>query len=146
MFIEKLHKCLIGNITKKLTWVISLGLIFFSAQASFTYESAEAFRADVQGSGSSTVVPALLDILLLVGTFACFLISMRVKSFLKDGELASGWILFSLSFVLLFLAQLLSVSLSAGLLNISPNIISSLRLLFILFLASGIYFMKKVLS
>jgi hypothetical protein len=146
MFIEKLHKCLKGNVPKKLTCIISFGLILFSAQVSFTYESAEVFRAEVQASGSSAVLPALLDILLLVGTFACFLISMRVKSFLKDGELASGWTLFSLSFVLLFVAQLLSFSLSVGLLHISSNIISSLRLLFILFLASGIYFMKKVLS
>jgi len=146
MFIEKLHKFLKGNISKKLTCVISFGLIFFSAQVSFTCESADTFRAAVHGSGSSSVVPALLDILLLVGTFACFLISVRVKSFLRDGELASGWTLFSLSFVLLFVAQLLSFSLSVGLLNVSPNIITSLRLLFILFLASGIYFMKKVLS
>jgi hypothetical protein len=146
MLTEKPHKCLKGKINKKLTGVISFGLILFSTLACFTYGSAEAFRAEVQGSGSSSVVPALLDILLVVGTFACFLISVRVKSFLKDGELASGWTLFSLSFVLLFVAQLLSFSLSVGLLNISPNIISSLHLLFILFLASGIYFMKKVLS
>jgi hypothetical protein len=33
-----------------------------------------------------------------------------------------------------------------GFLSITPNIISSLRILFILLLGSGIYFMKKVLS
>jgi len=146
MFIEKLHKFLKGNISRKLTCVISFWLVFFSAQVSFAYESADIFRAEIRGSGSLSVLSALFDILLLVGAFACFLISVRVKSFLKDGELASGWTLFSLSFVLLFVAQLLSFSLSVGLLNISPNIISSLRVLFILFLASGIYFMKKVLS
>ncbi len=94
MFIEKLHKFLKGKVSKKLTCVISFWLMFFAASVSFAYGSADAFRAEVRGSGSSSVVPALLDILLLVGTFVCFLISVRVKSFLKDGELASGWILF----------------------------------------------------
>ncbi len=146
MFIEKLHKFLKRNISRKLTWVVGFWLIFFALQVSFAYESADTFPGAVLGFGSSGVVPAVMDILFLVGTFACFLISVRVKSFLKDGELASGWNLFSLSFLLLFVAQLLSLSLSVGLLNISPHIISSLRLLFVLSLASGIYFMKKVLS
>jgi len=144
MFIEKIHKSLKKKTSKKLTFVISFWFLFVVAPVSFAYENTDAFRAAVRGS--SSLVSALLDILLLVGTLACFLISVRVKSFLKDGELASGWTLLSLSFVLLFVAQFLSLSLSVGLLNISPNIISSLRLLFILSLASGIYFMKKVLS
>jgi hypothetical protein len=92
------------------------------------------------------MLPTFLDILLLVGTFSCFLISVKVKSFLRDGELAAGWTLLSLSFVLLFVAQLLSLFLIIGLLSIAPNIISSLRVLFILLLGSGIYFMKRVLS
>jgi hypothetical protein len=82
----------------------------------------------------------------LAGTVTCFLISVRVKSFLRDGELASGWTLLSVSFVLFFVAQLLSLFLNVGFLNVSPSIISSLRVLFILLLASGVYFMKKVLS
>ena len=146
MFIEKIYTPLKKKMGKRLTFVISFWLIFLFERVSFAYENVDAFRAAVRDSGSSSVVPILLDILLLVGTLACFRISVRVKSFLKDGELASGWTLFSLSFVLLFVAQLLSFSLSVGLLNVSPHIISSLRLLFILFLASGIYFMKKVLS
>lgn len=105
----------------------------------------DAFRAAV-GSSASSLVPALLDVVLLAGTFACFLISVRVKSFLRDGELASGWTLLSLSFVVFFVAQLLSLFLNVGFLNVSPSIISSLRVLFILLLASGVYFMKKVLS
>ncbi|MCK4224232.1 MAG: hypothetical protein KAX39_03565 [candidate division Zixibacteria bacterium] len=146
MFIEKLQKFLKVEMGRKLTCIILFGLMFLAEQAFCADENAETFRATVRGSDSSSVVPALLDILLLAGTFVCFLISVRVKSFLKDGELASGWTLFSLSFVLLFVAQLLSLSVSVGFLNISLGIISSLRLLFVICLASGIYFMKKVLS
>lgn len=131
---------------KTLSFVIILGLIFFTAGVCCAQEETEALRATVSGSGSSSPVPALLDVLLLAGAFACFVISVRVKSFLRDGELASGWTLFSLSFVLLFVSQVLSLSLSAGFLQVSPSIISSLRLLFILLLTSGIHFMKKVLS
>lgn len=109
-------------------------------------EDYHAIPAAAGGSGSSLMLPTFLDILLLVGTFSCFLISVKVKSFLRDGELAAGWTLLSLSFVLLFVAQLLSLFLIIGLLSIAPNIISSLRVLFILLLGSGIYFMKRVLS
>lgn len=146
MFIEKIHKFLQVKVDGKLTCATLFWLMFLAGQAFCADENAETFRATVRGSDSSSVVPALLDILLLAGTFVCFLISVRVKSFLKDGELASGWTLFSLSFVLLFVAQLLSLSVSVGFLNISLGIISSLRLLFVICLASGIYFMKKVLS
>jgi len=131
---------------KKLFLGTIFWLVFLTGKVFCAFENTDAFRAAVQSSKSSSVLPAFLDVLLLVGTFVCFLISVRVKSFLRDGELASGWTLLSLSFVLLFVAQLLSLSLSVGFLNISPSIISSIRVLFILFLASGVYFMKKVLS
>lgn len=131
---------------KKITTVILFWLIFFPGGFFCVLENAFALQTSARHSGSPSVVPTLLDILLLVGTFCCFLISMKVKSFLKDGELASGWNLFSLSFILLSVAQLLSLSINFGFLNISPSIISSLRLLFVISLASGIYFMKKVLS
>lgn len=146
MSIGKYHKLLKVKMVKKSTVVIIFWLVLFAGQVSCAQESCHTSRAALRGSGSSSMLPTLLDILLLVGTFACFLISVRVKSFLRDGDLASGWTLFSLSFVLLLVAQLLSLSLSIGLLNIPPSIISSIRVLFILFLASGVYFMKKVLS
>lgn len=121
-------------------------LMWFVGGISFAHTEVGNFEMDVSGSKSSVVLATFLDILLLVGILTCFFISVRVKSFLRDGELASGWTLFSLSFVLLFVAQLLSLSVNVSLLDISNSIISSIRLLSILFLASGIYFMKKVLS
>lgn len=95
---------------------------------------------------SSGFFPAVLDVLLLLGILFCFFSSLKVKSFLKDGELAYGWSLFSLSFAILFIAQLLSLSISSGLFYIPLIIVSLARILSILSLALGIYFIKKVLS
>lgn len=146
MFLEKLRKCGKTNLSTRLAFLIALGTVLFLAHAAMGQEEADSFRAAVRGSGKPLLLPALLDFLLLAGILACFVISIKVKSFLRDGELASGWNLFSISFVLLFVAQILSLSSSMGLLSISVSIVSSLRLLFVIFLASGIYFMKRVLS
>lgn len=94
----------------------------------------------------SGFLPTVLDALLLLGILFCFFSSLKVKSFLREGELAYGWILFSFSFAILSIAQLLSLSVSSGLLDMPLNIISLTRLLSILSLAFGIYLMKKVLS
>jgi hypothetical protein len=131
---------------KPMKFVFGLWLILIYGPATCAYGKAEALQTGIRDSGSSMVLPAVFDVLLLMGIFACFIISVKVKSFLRDGELASGWTLFSLSFVLLFAAQLLSLFLGVGLLSIPLSLIASLRILFILLLASGIYFMKKVLS
>jgi hypothetical protein len=146
MSLEKFHP---PPTTKAKRWLalgISLWLLFFVAPNSFAFTPGDDLQPEVGGITSSPGLAILLDILLLAGILICFLISLRVKSFLRDGELASGWTLFSLSFVLLFIAQILSFSLDVSLFSISSGIISSVRLLAILSLASGIYFMKKVLS
>jgi hypothetical protein len=131
---------------KRLGFLICFCWTFWGYKVCTALEDPNAISAAAGGSGSSLMLPTFLDVLLLAGTFSCFLISVKVKSFLKDGELAAGWTLLSVSFVLLFVAQLLSLFLVIGLFSIAPNIISSLRVLFILLLGSGIYFMKKVLS
>ena len=131
---------------KTTMFLFGLWWTFINGPVTDAYGKTEAFQAGAQDSDPSVFLPAIFDVLLLVGVFVCFIISMRVKSFLRDGELASGWTLFSLSFVLLFASQLLNLFLGVGLLSIPLSLIASLRILFILFLASGIYFMKKVLS
>lgn len=95
---------------------------------------------------SSGFLPAVLDVLLLLGVLFCFLSSLKVKSFLKDGELSYGFLLFSFSFAILSVAQLFSLFVSSGLLYVPFTIVSLIRLLSILSLALGIYFIKKVLS
>jgi hypothetical protein len=95
---------------------------------------------------ASGFLPTVLDLLLLLGVGFCFFSSLRVKSFLREGELAYGWVLFSFSFAIFFIAQLLSLCVSSNILSLPLTIIPLARLLSILCLALGIYFMKKILS
>ncbi len=146
MFIERPGRWSRVGVRRTLGLLAWVWLISFVDRGACAHDGAEVLRAGIRGSGASLTIPAAFDVLLLAGIFACFLISVRVKSFLRDGELSAGWTLFSLSFVLLFAAQLLNLFLTLDLLSIHPSVIASLRVLFIAFLASGIYMMKKVLS
>ncbi len=129
-----------------LAFLTGVCIVLVFVHTSLAHQEADSLPAAIRGLSGFSILSALLDLLLLAGVVTCFVISIRVKSFLRDGELASGWNLFSISFVLLFLAQLLSLFSSVELLNISSSVVSSLRLLFVISLGSGIYFMKKVLS
>lgn len=125
---------------------LKVGLLFslpvvFLARGTFADPSG---RAAVHSA--SGFLPTLLDILLLLAIGFCFFSSLRVKSFLREGELAYGWVLFSFSFAVFFVAQLLSLCVSSNLLSVPLTIIPLARLLSILCLALGIYFMKKILS
>jgi hypothetical protein len=146
MLLEKFFGVQTDKVKKILICGISFWCLFFVGGISFAFAAGDDYPAEQSGFASSPALAILLDILLLVGIIVCFVISARVKSFLRDGELASGWILFSLSFVLLFIGQLLNFSVDIRVAHISSSIISAVRLLSILSLASGIYFMKKVLS
>ncbi len=146
MLIKKHHKFFAGRIKRIIMVYFCLGLVLLVSHLVFALPEGDKYQTEVGGFSSTPALTILLDILLSMGILTCFFISVRVKSFLRDGELASGWTLFSLSFVLLFIAQLLSLSANFNLLNISLIIVSIIRLLSIFTLASGIYFMKKVLS
>jgi|GEM_PF-1174865 len=146
MLIEKRNRSSKTDRSRKLGSFAWCWIAFLAAGTACAHGGSETLQAGIRGSGSSTAIPAVFDLLLLAGIFACFLISLRVKSFLRDGELSSGWTLFSLSFVLLFAAQLLSLLLTLDLVKVHPAVIASLRVLFIVFLASGIHLMKRVLS
>ena len=139
-------KILTGRIIKILMTACYLGGVWLISHTVFALPESGKYQAEVGDLSSTPTLARFMDVLLLMGILTCFFISVKVKSFLRDGELASGWTLFSLSFVLLFAAQLLSLSITFNLLNISVSIISVIRLLSIFTLASGIYFMKKVLS
>ena len=146
MMTRKFGKILAGRIIKFLMTTCFLGGAWLISHNVFALPESEKYQAEVGEFSSTPTLARFMDVLLLMGILTCFFISVKVKSFLRDGELASGWTLFSLSFVLLFSAQLLSLLITFNLLNISVSIISVIRLLSIFTLASGIYFMKKVLS
>ncbi len=143
-----LNKLRIPNVTgtrTRLVFLVALCIVLPWAQAAWGQANVDSYAA-AGSSHESRLLPTLLDLLLLVGIVACFVISVKVKSFLRDGELSSGWSLFSLSFVLLFAAQILSFFTDVRVLELSSSIISALRVLFVISLGWGIYFMRKVLS
>ena len=144
-----LNKFRIPNVTgtrARLIFLVALCIVLPWAQAAWGQANVDSYGTAAGSSRESRLLPALLDLLLLVGIVACFVISVKVKSFLRDGELSSGWSLFSLSFVLLFAAQILSFFTDVRVLELSSSIISALRVLFVISLGWGIYFMRKVLS
>lgn len=122
-------------------WFLFCGLVVLVTSEALADPSGR-----VAAHSASGFLPAALDVLLLLGILFCFFSSLRVKSFLKEGELAYGWVLFSFSFAILFVAQLLSLSVSSGLLAIPPALIPLARLLSVGCLGLGIYFMKKILT
>lgn len=124
---------------------LSVGLLVFVA-VFFSHQEVFAPPGRIVARPSSGFLPAILDVLLLGGVLLCLFSSLKVKSFLKEGELKAGFLLFSFAFAILFVAQLVSLSVSSGLLDISLTIVSLIRLLSIISLASGIYSIKKVLS
>ncbi len=146
MLIKYHNKYSTGKVKKVLISCFCFSLVLGTIFPCFAWSEGERLQTEVGGFSTNPTLAALLDVMLLLGILTCFFISVKVKSFLRDGELASGWTLFSLSFVLLFIAQLISLSLNVNLLNVSFSIVSLIRLLSIFILASGIYFMKKVLS
>ena len=131
---------------KKSKAFLSVSLLLFGAAVFFPEHSLADPSSKIAAHSASGLLPVVLDVLLLLGIGFCFFSSLKVKSFLTDGELAFGWILFSFSFAILFVAQLFSLSVSSGLFDIPLIIVSFIRLLSILSLGLGIYFMKKVLS
>lgn len=126
--------------------LLSIGLLLFLAVVFLPQEAFSNPPSRIVAHSSSGFLPAVLDVLLLLGVLFCLFSSLKVKSFLKEGELAYGWILFTFAFAILFIAQILSLSVSSGLFDVPLIIVSLTRLLSILSLALGIYFMKKVLS
>jgi hypothetical protein len=144
--IQEHRNCFFKRVKKLKTISLCAGLVLGIGSLAFALPESENYQAGVGGLSSKPAWSTLLDILLLLGILTCFFISVKVKSFLRDGELASGWTLFSLSFVLLFIAQLLSLSLNISLFDVPLSLVSVIRLLSIFTLASGIYFLKRVLS
>jgi hypothetical protein len=121
-------------------WLLLLGGVVFFPQEAF------APPGRIVARSASGFLPAVLDVLLLFGILFCFFYSLKVKSFLKEGELSYGFLFFSFAFAILSISQLFSLFVSSGLFYIPLTIVSLIRVLSILSLALGIYFIKKILS
>jgi hypothetical protein len=88
----------------------------------------------------------LLNTLLLLLTVAGFLLSSRIRSFLRGGELIVGWFLILVSFLFLFGWQVLELGRYFDFFEVSLVVIYVARLFWIMILVLGIYFIQKVMS
>ena len=97
-------------------------------------------------SGGVSGIGVLFGGLILLVVFVCFFLAMKIFSLLRGGELASGWQMLSISFIVLCLAQIVDLAYSMELFNISQAVVATLRLAGVFLLLLGIVRIKKVLS
>lgn len=93
--------------------------------------------------------PALMmtfNVLLLLFILAGFFLSSRIRSFLRGGELILGWFLILVSFMFLFVAQVLEFGTYIHIFDISVTAVYFVKLLWIMVLVLGVYFIQKVMS
>ena len=96
--------------------------------------------------GSISGIGILFSGLILVVVFVCFFLAMKVFSLLRGGELASGWQMLAISFIVLCLGQLVELASTLELFNLDQAIVVTLRLAGVFLLLLGIVRIKKVLS
>lgn len=92
------------------------------------------------------VLMVVLNCLLLLFMLAGFLLSSRIRSFLRGGELILGWFLILISFLFLLGSQILEFGVFIHLFDVSITVVYFTRLLWIMVLVLGIYFVQKVMS
>ncbi len=97
-------------------------------------------------SGGISGIGILFSGLILVVVFVCFFLALKVFSLLRGGELASGWQMLAISFIVLCLGQLMELASSLELFNLDQVVVVTLRLAGVFLLLFGIVRIKKVLS
>ena len=102
---------------------------------------------DYANAGLKEIVdnPALVivfNILLLLFMLAGWFLCSKIRSFLKGGELILGWFLILISFIFVFASQFLEFGIYIKLWEISPTVVYFARLLWIMVLVLGIYFIQ----
>ena len=98
------------------------------------------------GAGSISGAGVLINTLIFLVILACFFVALRVFSFLRGGEMASGWQFLAISFIILCLGQLLALTSSLELFNLDMAIVVAIRLIGVFMLFLGITRIKKVLG
>jgi FtsH-binding integral membrane protein len=77
---------------------------------------------------------------------ACLFMALRIFSFLKGGEMASAWQIMAVSFVILVIAEVISLIGSLKVANVSPNTVALIRLIGVATVMVGVSRIKRVLS
>jgi len=118
--------------------IISVMLFFISIYPSY-------LAAD-NGGGTSSGMGALFGSIIFLVILICFFIATKIFSYLRGGEMATGWQFLSISFIILCLSQLIAVASSLELFSLSSAIVEGFRLLGVFVLLVGVSRIKKVLS
>jgi hypothetical protein len=98
------------------------------------------------GAGDTSASSVGLHLVLLVGAMLCFFVCLRIYSLLKGGELSTGWQMFSISFLIMTLAEALNLSTALEFFVIQPEFVNVARVLALFFLLFGATRIKKSLS
>ena len=96
-------------------------------------------------SGSSDV-GVLFNGLILLVVLVCFFVSLKIFSLLRGGELASGWQMLAIAFVLLCLGQLIDLMVTLEIAGLNQAMVATARLAGAFLLLLGVVRIKKVLS
>lgn len=96
-------------------------------------------------SGSSDV-GVLFNGLILLVVLVCFFVALKIFSLLRGGELASGWQMLAIAFVLLCLGQLIDLMVTLEIAGLNQAMVATARLAGAFLLLLGVVRIKKVLS
>jgi hypothetical protein len=103
-----------------------------------------AFAGDQLGSGSVSEAFIITLMLLLAGI--CFVIALKIFSSLRGGEMASAWQIISVSFIIMLIAEVVSLLNILAVANIGQFVAMLIRLLGLAAVMVGISRIRKVLS
>lgn len=93
-------------------------------------------------SGMNVLFGAAIFLLILI----CFFVAYRIFSFLRGGELAGGWQMLAIAFIVLCLSQLIDIALSLELFTLDGVTVQVIRLLGVIVLMFGFVKIKNALS
>jgi len=103
-----------------------------------------ALMADAASGGSD--VGVLFNGLILLVVLVCFFVAMKIFSLLRGGELASGWQMLAIAFIILCLGQLIDLMATLEIGGLNQAIVATVRLAGVFLLLLGVVRIKKVLS
>jgi len=102
-------------------------------------------RADT-GSVSASGFGVLFEAGILLVVLICFVVAMKIFSYLRGGELASGWQVLAISFIVLCLGQMMELASMLELFGLDRAVVLGIRLIGVSLLMIGVARIKKVLS
>ena len=98
------------------------------------------------GSAGFSGVGVLVNGVILLVVLVCFITAMKIFSLLRGGELASGWQMLAIAFIILCLGQLVELASTLEIVALNQAVVVSVRLAGVILLLLGIVRIKKVLS